>query len=459
MFNLGFSFGQTDTSLSSKNKNLLSGQVDFFVKCHIENYANQAVYVYKCYQDTLLFIDSAKTDKNGKLVFHKYSARGIYRFNMMNNQFFFLINDGKAARSELTEPARSKLVEPVEIKTTYQFNAFNNIATDSLKVLKSEENKLFNRFQQLQKKNVIANAFLKEMMRLYPLGDSFHPTIEKEWAVRYKEMDHFVKTLHTSTSLSTSATSQTKKIALAYFQPVNPDWKQPDPWRDSIIAAHYFDYFDPADSFYLHTNILPEKIDMYLYLCTNKRDAYGQPVSDEKLISDAAISFINKTKPNKITYNFCLNYLMKRISKEHKEIAFLALYDYYFKTKDDDCGEADSKEFAWVRKKADAIRGVQIDQAAPDFYFYNQALKLSSMQSDYTLIVFWASWCQHCVNEMPEVIRIIEEFKKSNPGKTLLPVFVSLDKDETIWKNFVENNNLNQYIHLCDFKGWSGDIA
>jgi hypothetical protein len=35
----------------------------------IKNFANQTLYLYKCYKDTLLIIDSTKTDNNGKFQF------------------------------------------------------------------------------------------------------------------------------------------------------------------------------------------------------------------------------------------------------------------------------------------------------------------------------------------------------------------------------------------------------
>ena len=148
---------------------------------------------------------------------------------------------------------------PVEIQTQYYHSPFYNIATDSLVVLQSEENKIFYEFQHLQQKLNIASNWLLQMMRLYPLPDPFHKQIEEEYFARYDAMDEFIKSaLRHFAETPVSAVNNVdiaSKIALAYYQPINPDWHEPDPWRDSIIALHYFDYFNPSDPFYLHTNI------------------------------------------------------------------------------------------------------------------------------------------------------------------------------------------------------------
>src|SRR3954466_3239169 len=284
-----------------------------FLKGRINNYANQPLYVYQCYGDTLLLTDSTTSDKNGEFVFLKSLSKiqktnldneaGMYKIVLQLNQFFYILyNDS-----------------PIEIRTVYQSNAFFNSAMDSLTVLKSDENKHFYEFQHFQQGINIASSWLLQMMRLYPRVDSFHIQIENEYFKRYKAIEQFV--FHTS--LSRQERSPANLIAKAYYQPILPDWKQPDAWRDSIIALHYFDYFNPADPFYLNSNILPEKMDLFLVLATNKLNAYGQPIKDEMLTARAAQMFLEKTKSSRINFNFCLNYLLKKFSKEYLNNAFL----------------------------------------------------------------------------------------------------------------------------------------
>jgi len=412
----------------------------------ISNYSNQALFLYQCGvypaiggSDTLLLVDSIQTDKKGGFSFSPLQRRGaggetaLYKVVLQRNQWFYILYDG----------------QPVRISTIFMPSPFYNIAADSLQVLKSEENKKFYEFQYLQKQIVVADNWLLQMMRLYPLPDPFHKEIEREYSERYEKMEAFVK--HSKWEKY----PLTKLIAYAYFVPLNPDWKEPDPWRDSIMAAHYFDYFNPADSFYLHTNILPEKMDVYLALRSNKRDAYGMPINDERLFSVAAKDFIKAAISNYEVYEFCLNYFLKKFSKEHKDVAFLELHDYFFKTQEGDCGSQEEDVFSWARQKANVLRGVQIGSTAPDFQIMEGKLNLYGLQSDYILLLFWASWCPHCVAEIPKIKKITDKYN----SQQLITVAVSLDTSRTQWQAYVNKNGLSSWLNFSKLKGWKGEVV
>lgn len=59
---------------------------------------------------------------------------------------------------------------------------------------------------------------------------------------------------------------------------------------------------------------------------------------------------------------------------------------------------------------------------------------------DNTLIVFWASWCQACVEEANE----LNNFINNNPNITV--IVVSFDKNITDLENYLKNNNYNWFV-------------
>jgi len=449
----------TKQSYAQSDKPFLSGS--------IKNYPMQPLYLYQCYGDTLLLADSTHTNKKGEFLFffnHGNHANqknhgsdnvaGLYKVILHSNQWFYVLAPSPEGEGR----------GEVEIKTLYQPSPFYNIATDSLRVIKSLENKKFYEFQKKQQQLNVANYFLLQMMRLYPLYDPFHEQIEKEYFARHKAMAQFLKDIFAEDSARGNP-SLLGRLGRAYF-PVNPDWKQPDPWRDSIIAAHYFDYFNPADSFYLHTNILPEKMDIYLDLRTNKRDNYGQPVFNEMLFAEAAKEFLEKAKTNTVHFDFLLNYFLKKFSKEHKDNAFLFLYDTYLKTAEGDCGtwDDDSLRFgkgsrwAWAREKASILRGLQIGSISPDFTIEEEKLNLHQVKSDYILLLFWATWCPHCTQAVLEIKKVVDNFNQQNEEK-LLTVAVSLDTDREQWQKFITENNLLSFLNFSELKGWQSEVA
>ncbi len=109
---------------------------------------------------------------------------------------------------------------------------------------------------------------------------------------------------------------------------------------------------------------------------------------------------------------------------------------------------AESQFIEVLKKKVENERSTAIGSTAPDFTIKTiegENFTLSSLQGKYVLIDFWASWCQPCMQEMPNVI---EQYKKySDKGFEI--VGISLDRQESPWKKAIEANEMN-WIHAWD---------
>ena len=81
--------------------------------------------------------------------------------------------------------------------------------------------------------------------------------------------------------------------------------------------------------------------------------------------------------------------------------------------------------------------------------FFGEAYNI---KSKYTLVVFGASWCPKCTNEIPEVAKNYNNWKQNG----LEVVFVSLDENEKDFINFASNF---PFISLCDYKKWNSPVA
>ena len=64
-------------------------------------------------------------------------------------------------------------------------------------------------------------------------------------------------------------------------------------------------------------------------------------------------------------------------------------------------------------------------------------------------INFWASWCEPCKKEMPELIKLSVRYKYQ--GVVLLSV--NCDRRETMAKNFLKENQFNNMDIFFDSKG------
>ncbi|HHW59661.1 MAG: TlpA disulfide reductase family protein [Bacteroidales bacterium] len=408
--------------------NNLNGQV---ISGTIKNAHNLPLYLFYYYGDQKYLIDSTATDTSGNFSFDMPNIGVQYEVRLSkSSQYFYLLRD-----------------KDIRLKTVYNPHRIWNYAEDSMKILKSIENKKFYKFLNYQRNWMIGQYWLLQMLRVYPVIDPFHTTLEKEYNKRYSDLAKFMEKIKKDTKYNAH------RIALAYYLP-NPDWKMPDPWRDSVIVSHYFDYFDPSDPIYLHTFVLPEKMDIYLKLRTNIRDNYGQPIYDEFLFASAAINFIKHTEKNLAVRNFCISYYLNFFKDQQLEKAFVILYDTYLKNEEGDCGTQED-EWAWARKLADKYKGIELGKPAPDFLIPSNNVFMYELDADYILLVFWATWCSHCMQEIPDIYKATLDF----PDSILTTVAISLDTVPQIVDYLIENFGLNDWIHYCEYRGWNSDIV
>ena len=97
-------------------------------------------------------------------------------------------------------------------------------------------------------------------------------------------------------------------------------------------------------------------------------------------------------------------------------------------------------------------------KAAPNFTqndVNGKPLSLSDLKGKVVLLDFWASWCGPCRRENPNVVRLYGKYKDA--GFTVMSV--SLDKDESLWKQAIEKDGLIWPNHVSDLKYWSNEAS
>jgi thiol-disulfide isomerase/thioredoxin len=116
-----------------------------------------------------------------------------------------------------------------------------------------------------------------------------------------------------------------------------------------------------------------------------------------------------------------------------------------------------------LAKQLETYRAMKKGNIAPDFAFYpntffpadiskEKTKKLSDLKSPYTVMVFGASNCPRCQEEIPEIAKLYSKWK----SKGVEVVFISLDEAPQDFTKFTLNL---PFISSCDFKKWSSPIV
>lgn len=82
-------------------------------------------------------------------------------------------------------------------------------------------------------------------------------------------------------------------------------------------------------------------------------------------------------------------------------------------------------------------------------------IRLSSTRGNIVLVDFWASWCDPCRKENPNLVKAYNLYHSKG-----FQIFqVSLDKTREAWERGIEEDGLGKWIHVSDIKYWQSEVV
>lgn len=368
----------------------------------VAGYSFGRLYVCEQFGDDSKVVATLTTDANGVFMFNFAGKEvGLYRIHADNKDYFDVIYNGEDIRLETN---------------------IRNMKS-SMKVLESVENQQLYAYVAPAELSEYKIGILRELVKIYPEG-KFLSSAEKELE---KE-----KTIN-STCLS-------KAIKM----------------KSGTFASRYLSYF--------------KEINMNISEPVDKKTAYinrNFPMDDPDLINSNAyhhfvVSYLKKYEPSE--YLNAAREILDYLKTGNQEV-FSCVFDYMLTgfemmERYDDLyelstayGNSCSSE-GNLKTRVKSYTNLRVGAKAPDIEIETiegEDVVLSQMKSKYTLVIFWATWCENCKEEIPRINEAISLFKRA--GVDI--VAISIDEDEAEIKKYVKDNNISFKV-ASDLLGWEG---
>ena len=348
---------------------------------------------------------------------------GFYRLSFPNNKWIDFINDN----------------EYVDLITDA-----NNI-TDSMRVIKSESNKLYFNFIKLNKQYKVKADLLQLILSKYPKDDDYYIYTKNKLAGLQKEYLNFVNVTSQKDPNSFIA-RYIKSVQSAVIEMSLPMEKQL-----AYLKTHTLDNVDFNDDDLINSDAFTSKSIEYLTLFRNPQ--LPKELLEKEFMS-AVDTILNKAKLNQLVYKHVTEYLIDGF----KKFGFDEVIDYIvdnYVIKDDIC--LDEKLQNSIQRRMDQSRRFKIGAVVPEIVIPDSTGKevdLGAIGADKTLIIFYASWCPHCQEMLPKLNDIYKN--QSKGGMKILAI--SIDTNRTSWLDFVQRYDF-KWINVSDLKGWYGKAA
>jgi thiol-disulfide isomerase/thioredoxin len=349
---------------------------------------------------------------------------GIYRFQYSQtaNDYVDLIINGKEKEIEFSMDLLS-------------------IENKSPQFTKSKENKMWYGYLAQSQKQLQKIELLNQFLGAYPsvkdkivVQGSQALSIEKVNYVKQKNL--FLK------QNATTWAALIVKNKPYYFTNAKNDWRI----QNLEKQTHYWDQINTTNPKLINTPLYTELILEYLKYYMNPEMNFSETEMNEGF-KKCVDTIMAKFSGNKDTEKFALKYLQLGF-KEIDKSEVLQYIDQKYQTMALQCQD-DVEKSAFENRMAsyDAMKEGNI---APNIAFEDQT-SMYDIKSEKTLIVFWASWCPHCTEEMPKV----NEWAKDHLDTKVIAI--SLDDNKAEYD--LASKQLTNLSHYTDLKKWNGKAA
>ena len=259
---------------------------------------------------------------------------------------------------------------------------------------------------------------------------------------------------YTNQLLSKYSSLLSVRFMQAFIVPKPSELSEPGKHRASTLTVQssmkqFFAHFDFADPRLVSSPAFPSLADNYF-------DQYVEKNADSiKAATDLLLSLSSKNKESQkaaawlLAVKFSNYYYLPGYDEAYVHIIENYLKPdkipwYYPETKDRDIKRAEQLNKLFSGKTAP-------DMTMPDMN--NDPRELNKINANYILLLFWASSCSHCRDDMP---KIIAAYKKLHDAHKFEIFAVSTDTSVTRWKNYIMLYKL-PWINVFGRKASKGD--
>lgn len=219
-------------------------------------------------------------------------------------------------------------------------------------------------------------------------------------------------------------------------------WKQPRFIGDKGV---FLNDLDVSDNSLIRSMALPDRIQSMMRTFSGGKDAGFLSCID--LVKAAC-------EENPVVLEFALYNMLDGFYNTGKETICQYILDNYIF--DEDCGANLSDV---IRQRAQGIINLRVGNTPPDFTIADpdgRMIQLSKLvaQHEYTLVMFWASWCHKCEQEIPNLVPMYKDFNPRGFGM----VGISVDQAKPAWTKAIADNQI-PWPNVSQLKGWDAPIT
>jgi len=372
------------------------------------------MFLYEIKGNDAYIIDSVNVTKNGFNFkpFELYA--GVYRvaYNNKTNTLDFVVNPNESTQLVIN-------ITNNRIKTNY--NISNSLENKIKKLYDKKEQSITSQIKLIRKSQKSRDQKISEMQvlqsELYDYGNNLN-----------------------------------KSHPGSYFGMILSHMKS----SNEFVPHLFFNDINFNDQTIIRSKLLPTRIQTYIQKYNDiKNNKYG--------FHDAIDLIMEYAKVNEVVAEFCMYNMLDGFyntgqtsgDSMWEDLCNYIMDEYIF---GEGCGD-DINPSDLLKERATQFKNLQIGKIPSNFEIgdingRNVNLKNTCKNNQYTVLMFWASHCNHCMEELPGFAM----WYNQNKSLDFEIIGVSLDANKKKWESTVNSNNFN-WINICEFEVYKSPIC
>ncbi len=392
------------------------------IELNINNTNSKSASLFSLSGEKQTFVDSVSALTAGQFTFTNENLHtGFYRLSFDKHKSITFLIDG----------------DDIEIKADA-----DNIS-ESLHAVNSESNKLYYEFVQLNKDYKTKSELFQLILSRYPKNDDYYDLTKQ----KLNELQYDYLKFVNGKSQKESKSFIARYIKSSQLPVISNDLQLEE--QLDYLKKHSLDNVDFKDDELIYSDCFTNKSIEYLTYFRNPQLPLGLL---EQEFQKAVDTLLTKANVNIFVYQHVADYLVDGF----RNFGFDNVVDYIIENyvvKDDLCLDEQTENS--LQNRINQSKLLSIGSKAPNISLPDEngkEINLAEIKSNKILLIFYASWCPHCADLLPEIHKL---YKEKNNFEV---VAVSLDEKKDDWLNFISENNLD-WINLSDLKGWGSKAS
>jgi hypothetical protein len=319
---------------------------------------------------------------------------------------------------------------------------------DSAQIKNSKENIVFFDYMRSIQKTQTEISEVHSMLSMLRRAKADRATLlEQQVKIRdkYEKQEKYVQNLifqNPALMVSKLLNMTTTPSVPADVSPIL-DNKKPNPVYWYYFRKHFFDGVDFTDKRLLRSPHYTKRLEQFMGYMSINADSVK-----------AELDFIlDKTHTSPDYYRYTLHWLTaifdNKLDKMYNADAYLVhLVEKYHRNLD---SGTDKYTLERLEYKVNAFKKMLIGNVAPPFALPNTegvTKSISDINTDYTLLIFYSSLCNHCRSAMPIIQSAVQYV-----DQTKIKVFaVCVDGEREPWLAFLDEMKIKEWTNVLDLK-------